>query len=405
MYDAIVIGSRCAGAPTAMLVARRGRRVLLVDRSVFPSDVLSGHAIQPAGVARLARWGLLDRVRATGVPFTSRVRFDFGPVVLEGEPAPVEGITDTVCIRRTVLDSLLTTAAAEAGVEVRQGFTVKDLVWEDGRVVGIRGRDATGRAVEERAAVVIGADGEHSFVARAVGAPIYHHRPGTTFNSYSYWRGVDLSGVEIYTRPGRFQVAVPTNDDLVIINQAVPVAEAERYRGRVADAFMETLGELPHLAERVAAGERVERFRSLTLGDGFFRQPAGPGWALVGDAGYHKDPITAQGMLDAFRDAELLADGVDAGLEGDMAAEMRDYQRARDEAALPMYEFTCGLAELAPPDDALVQLVGALVGNGPQISRFLGLIAGSVTVPDFLSPDSVAEIMASASASSATAAA
>ena len=88
MYDAIVIGSRCAGAPTAMLLARRGRRVLVVDRATFPSDVLSGHTIQPAGTARLARWGLLDRVRATGSPFLDTVRFDFGPVVLEGKPAP-----------------------------------------------------------------------------------------------------------------------------------------------------------------------------------------------------------------------------------------------------------------------------------------------------------------------------
>src|SRR4051794_8325870 len=153
MYDAIVIGSRCAGAPTAMLLARRGRRVLLVDRSTFPSDVLSGHTIQPAGVARPARWGLLDRVRATGVPTMSRVRFDFGPVVLDGTPAAIDGITETICIRRTILDALLTDAAAEAGVEVRLGFTVKELVWESGRVVGVRGRDAVGRVVEEHAAI------------------------------------------------------------------------------------------------------------------------------------------------------------------------------------------------------------------------------------------------------------
>ena len=88
MYDAIVIGSRCAGAPTAMLLARAGRRVLVVDRVTFPSDVLSGHTIQPSGVARLQRWGLLDKIRATGVPYTSTVRFDFGPVVLKATPSP-----------------------------------------------------------------------------------------------------------------------------------------------------------------------------------------------------------------------------------------------------------------------------------------------------------------------------
>src|SRR3954468_24282352 len=122
MYDAIVIGSRCAGAPTAMRLARRGRRVLLVDRATFPSDVLSGHAIQPAGVAQLDRWGLLERVRATGTPFTSNVRFDFGEVVLEGAPAPIGNIDATVCIRRTLLDSLLADAAAEAGADLRNGL-------------------------------------------------------------------------------------------------------------------------------------------------------------------------------------------------------------------------------------------------------------------------------------------
>src|SRR3954454_6511317 len=155
MYDAIVIGSRCAGAPTAMLLARKGRRVLVVERATLPSDVLSGHAIQPAGVARLQKWGLLERVRATGAPFTTQVRFDFGPVVLEGEAAPIDGINETVCIRRTVLDALLSDAAAEAGAEVRLGFTVDALLWEEGRVVGIRGRDHTGATVEERACVVI----------------------------------------------------------------------------------------------------------------------------------------------------------------------------------------------------------------------------------------------------------
>ena len=300
MYDAIVIGSRCAGAPTAMLLARAGRRVLVVDRATFPSDVLSGHTIQPAGVARLQRWGLLDKVRATGVPYRSTVRFDFGPVVLQGDPVPVDGINDAVCIRRTILDTLLTAEAADAGAEVRQGFTVKELLWEDGRVVGIRGRDASGATVAERARIVIGADGARSFVARSVGATTYNEVPAKTVNIYSYFRGLDLDALHLYVRPGRFFVATPTNDGLTFVNQTVPAHEAPRYKGRLAEAFAETIAEVPHLAERVNAGERVERFRWAPPGDAFFRIPSGPGWALVGDAGYHLDPITAQGMLDAL---------------------------------------------------------------------------------------------------------
>jgi 2-polyprenyl-6-methoxyphenol hydroxylase-like FAD-dependent oxidoreductase len=397
MYDAIVIGSRCAGAPTAMLLARRGRRVLVVDRATFPSDVLSGHTIQAAGAARLARWGLLDRVRATGSPFLDTVRFDFGPVVLEGQPAPIDGINEAICIRRTISDTLLTDAAAEAGAEVRQGFTVKELLWEDGRVVGIRGRDASGTIVEERAAIVIGADGTNSFVARAVGAPTYHERPTETINVYSYWRDVDLDRIELYTRPSRFFVALPTNDGLSLVVQIVPTDEANRYKNRAEAAFAETLAEVPHLADRVNAGRRVERFRWAPVGQGFFRQAGGPGWALVGDAGYHKDPITAQGMADAFRDADLLAGAVDRGLDGDLSAELAGYQQARDAAALPMYDFTCGLADIAePPTPEMLGLVTALDGNTAQISRFLGLIAGSTSIPEFFSPESVGQIMAEA---------
>jgi 2-polyprenyl-6-methoxyphenol hydroxylase-like FAD-dependent oxidoreductase len=394
MYDAIVIGSRCAGAPTAMLLARRGRRVLLVDRATFPSDVLSGHTIQPAGMARLARWGLLDRIRATETPFSSRVRFDFGDVVLDGSPVPVEGIDAAVCIRRTIIDPLLTDAAAEAGVEVRHGISVTELLRDGDRVVGIRGHDGAGRPVEERAPIVVGADGVNSFVARAVGAPAYEVRPSTTFNIYSYWRGIDLDGIELYVRPGRVFVATPTNDGLTLVAQQVPVAEAARYKGRVEAAYYETLAEVPHLAERVVAGERAERFRFARTPDSFFRQPAGPGWALVGDAGYHKDPITAQGMLDAFRDAELLADAIDTGLDGDLAGELLAYQRVRDTAAMPMYEFTCALADVeAPPTEETRQLIAALHGRPEHISRFLGLIAGSVRVPEFFDPASVAAIL------------
>lgn len=149
----------------------------------------------------------------------------------------------------------------------------------------------------------------------------------------------------------------------------------------------------PDIPTRPPRCSSDQRFRSIRISDSFFREPAGPGWALVGDAGYHKDPITAQGMLDAFRDAGLLAEAVDTGLEGDLGSSLRGYQRARDEAALPMYELTCGLAELAPPDKELQALVAALEGNPAQISRFLGLIAGSVAVPDFFSPESLGQIV------------
>ncbi len=399
MYDAIVIGSRCAGAPIAMLLARRGRRVLVVDRATFPSDVLSGHTIQPAGMACLARWGLLERVRATGAPFSDTVRFDFGDVVLEGSPVPAEGIDAAVCIRRTIIDPLLADAAVEAGAEVRHGVAVTELLRDGERVVGIRGHDGDGRPFEARASIVIGADGVNSFVARSVDAPVYEVRPTTTINVYSYWRGLDISGIELYSRPGRFFVATPTNDGLTFVNQQVPASDAGRYKGRVEAAFAETIAEVPHLAGRLAEAERAERFRFARLPDGFFRQPAGPGWALVGDAGFHKDPITAQGMLDAFRDAELLAGAIDTGLDGDLATELAGYQRARDTAAMPMYELTSGLADVeSPPPPEMLALIAALQGQPEHISRFLGVIAGSVPVPEFFSDESMGAVFGAAHA-------
>jgi flavin-dependent dehydrogenase len=395
MFDAIVVGSRCAGAPTAMLLARRGRRVLLVDRSTFPSDTLSGHAIQPAGVARLAKWGLLDRLVATGVPAIERMRFDVGPVCLEGTPPPIDGNSTMYVPRRTILDTLLVEAAAEAGAEVRDGFTVKGLVFDGDRVVGIRGRDRTGRAVEERAPVVIGADGVHSFIARAVEAPRYNVRPAASVAAYSYWSDVAVDAGELYVRPNRFVVATPTHDGLVFVGQTIALTDADAYRGDIDRAFTNTLQLAPSLAERLAVGTRVERFRFSRDTDGFFRTAHGPGWALVGDAGYHKDPITAQGMLDAFRDAELVSAAVDEGVDRDLDRSLAGYQKARDRAVGEMYDFTCQLAHVElPPPPEMQQLLGALVGNQPQIDRFFGVMAGSVSVGEFFGPDNVEQVLA-----------
>ena len=402
MYDAIVIGSRCAGAPTAMLLARRGRRVLVVDRATFPSDVLSGHTIQPAGMARLARWGLFDRVVATGAPFSSNVRFDFGPVVLEGSPVPIDGVDAAVSIRRTVIDPLLADAAEEAGAEVRFGTTVNDLIVEEGRVAGIRGHGPGGEPFEARAAVVVGADGARSFVARAVEAPMLVHRPATTTTMYSYWRGVDICGIELYVRPGRFVIAAPTNDGLTLIAQQVPAAADGELTGRLAEAFAEGLAEVPHLATRLAGAERVERFRFARIADSFIRRSHGPGWALAGDASCHKDPITAQGMADAFRDADLLADAIDIGLQtgtDGLDSALVRYQVERDAEVRPMFDHTCNLAVLdAPPPPEMLDLIGALAGQPAHIARFLGVIAGSVGVEDFFGPASVARIMGRAAA-------
>ncbi|HET8953723.1 MAG TPA: FAD-dependent monooxygenase, partial [Solirubrobacteraceae bacterium] len=190
MYDAIVVGARCAGSPTAMLLARRGRRVLLLERAAFPRDTLSTHYIHQSGAARLARWVLLDRLAATGCPPIRDYRFDVGPFALTGTPPSIDGVDAAYSPRRYVLDTLLAQAAAEAGAELRQGVTVRGLLVEDGRVTGVRGGTSAGELLAERARVVIGADGRNSTVAREAGAEVYEDRGTLTCAYYAYWTGV-----------------------------------------------------------------------------------------------------------------------------------------------------------------------------------------------------------------------
>src|SRR5215216_1985294 len=211
MYDAIVVGVRCAGSPTAMLLARRGHRVLAVDRAGFPSDTLSTHYIHQSGVACLERWGLLPRVASAGAPSIRSYTLDVGAFALHGSPPPIGTVTDAYSLRRTMLDQILVEAAAEAGAEVRQHFPVDGLVTDGGRVTGISSRGRT-----EHARIVIGADGLGSVVARGVAAPTYNNRGTLTCAYYTYWAGVEMDGVELYPRPGCTIVAAPTNDGQVV---------------------------------------------------------------------------------------------------------------------------------------------------------------------------------------------
>src|SRR5829696_8223697 len=216
MYDAIVVGARCAGSPTAMLLARQGRRVLLLERATFPSDTLSTHYIHQSGVARLARWGLEGRLAATGCPPIRRYTFDAGPFALTGSPPSLDGVDAAYSPRRTVLDALLADAAVAAGAELREGVTVEALLMDGERVVGVRGRTRDGGVVRETASIVIGADGRNSVVARGAGAALYDVRPTLTCAYYTYWDDVPMDGVELYPRPGRMIVASPTHDGRVV---------------------------------------------------------------------------------------------------------------------------------------------------------------------------------------------
>jgi 2-polyprenyl-6-methoxyphenol hydroxylase-like FAD-dependent oxidoreductase len=390
MYDAIIVGARAAGSPAAMLLARKGYRVLLVDRASFPSDTLSTHYIHQPGIARLQRWGLLDRLVESGCPPVARMTFDIGPFALDAAPPPSDGVAEGYCPRRTVLDSLLLEAASEAGAEVRTGVAVDELLFDEGAVVGIRAK-----GVEERARVVIGADGRNSFVARAVQAPEYEVRPGRTCAYYSYWDGAQSTGAELYPRDGRMIITGPTNDGLQIVVAFWPREEFKTVRDDVERSFLQAIALAPALAERLEDGERADRFYGIADLPFYYRKPYGPGWALVGDAGYHKDPITAQGITDAFRDAELLAGALDAGLTGEQSFHeaLSDYERRRNEETRGLYELTYELASLAPPPPEQQALFGALRGNKTETGRFFGVIAGTVRPDEFFAPENVGRLV------------
>ena len=403
MFDAIVVGARCAGSPTAMLLARKGYRVLLVDKAGFPSDHMSTHWIHQPGVARLERWGLRERLAATGCPPITSITMDLGPFALRGTPPPEGSVAEAYCPRRTVLDKLLVYAAVEAGAELREHFSVQDLVWDGDRVSGITGRSATGTTVTEQARIVIGADGIHSLVARQVEAPTYNTKPTFACAYYSYWSGVPLDGVEFYPREHRGFGVLPTHHGLTCIIVGWPHDEFHAYRADIEGNFLKTLELAPALAERVRQGRREERFTGTAELFNFFRRPHGPGWVLVGDAGYHKDPITAQGISDAFRDAELVAEAVDDGLSGKRPVEeaMAEYEQRRNEVALPVYEFTCQLAMLEPPPPEMQQLFAALRYDQEQTNRFMGTLAGTVPIPEFFAPENMGRILGAAAQSDA----
>jgi 2-polyprenyl-6-methoxyphenol hydroxylase-like FAD-dependent oxidoreductase len=379
-YDVIVVGARCAGSPLAMLLARRGYRTLLVDRATFPSDTVSTHVIHPPGAAALLRWGLLDQVTATGCPPVGRYSFDFGPVTLAGAPGSADS-PYAYAPRRTLLDKILLDAAGAAGAEIREGYVVEELVFDEGRVSGIRGSSGA----VDRARVVVGADGRNSVVAKAVRAPAYEEVPPLTVGYYSYWSNLPTDSFEAYSRPGRGWAVCPTNDDLTLVVGGWPRAELVEHRDSVEETLMETFAMSPPFLERIRDAKRVERLVGATVPN-YFRKPFGEGWALVGDSGYSRDFITAQGITDAFLDAEELARALDQGLSErmDIAAALADYQARRDARAMPVYQMTLGIASLQPPDEQMVQMVSAIAGRQPAMDAFARLNSGVLTQAEFL---------------------
>lgn len=396
MYDVIIVGARCAGAPTAMLLAQRGVRVLLLDRATFPSDIMNSHYIRQRGIVNLQRWGLLPAIAASNCPPVREVLIHLGDIPLRGRPQFLDGMPGEYAPRRIFLDKILVDAAVAAGAELRDGFAVREILLDGERVVGVNGRPRGGASVSERATLVVGADGLHSLVASTAQAPTYRERPILTCSYNSYWSGVAVTGLEMYLLPRvGLVMAFPTNDGLTCLTVQWPIDQFQQVRSDLETHFMAMIARIPELADRVVAGRRETRFMGSADLPNFFRKPYGPGWALVGDAGYHRDPATASGISDAFRDAELLATAIEDGLAGrqPLMAALATYEQQRNAAALRSFEEACQFATLAPPTRGTLDLRAALRANQAETDRFLTMFVGTTPAADFYAPANIQRIL------------
>jgi flavin-dependent dehydrogenase len=341
-YDAVIVGARCAGAATAMLLARAGMNVLAIDRQAYGSDTMSTHALMRTGVLQLKRWGLLPAVMAAGTPEIRATTFHYGCDSLRLGIKPEYGVEYLCAPRRTVLDRILVDSARSAGADVRHGVVLSRLqIDSKGRVVAALLKDADGHSKAVRSDIVIGADGRLSAVAALVNA-------GTCLNGsasgyvYGYYEDLERHGYHWHFAEKVAAGVIPTNHGQHCVFVSVPgTVFPTTFRGNVEGAFLQVLAaNSPHLSDDVSRARPVGRLRGFAGVPGHLRQSHGPGWALVGDAGYFKDPLTAHGITDALRDAELLARAILDGRAGALEA----YQHERDALSEPLFHVTEAIA-------------------------------------------------------------
>ena len=364
-YDVVVVGARAAGAATAFLLARHGLRVLLVDRSRLGADTLSTHALMRGGVLQLTRWGLLDEIVAAGTPAVRRTTFRYADDLVPISLKESYGVEALYAPRRTVLDPILVDAAAAVGAEVRFGVAVTGVERDrHGTVTGITGRARDGETVRAAARIVVGADGIRSTVAEAVGAPYERVGRSVAAVTYGYWTGLVTDGYEWNFRPDAASGVVPTNDgQACVFASASPRRIGRGGLGPLTRIVAETPGDL---AARLAAAAPPAALRTFTGRPGYLRRAWGKGWALVGDAGYFKDPLGAHGLTDALRDAELLTRAIVAVVR-DGAGErdaLSGYQATRDALSTALFDVTDVIAGHRWTDaeipDLLLQLNAAM---------------------------------------------
>jgi 2-polyprenyl-6-methoxyphenol hydroxylase-like FAD-dependent oxidoreductase len=371
-FDVIVVGGRCAGSPLATLLTRAGMRVCIVDRAAFPSDTPSTHAVQPAGVKILDRLGVLDELLQVVPPI------ERGNTAFDGSRIEIEGVSELLgapmlSVRRVTLDAILLNAAAAAGAEVRTQTTVTGLVEDGGRITGVRTNSG-----ELRARLVVGADGARSTVARLVNAAEYHRTPPGRVFLWAYFEGStgDDSAVWLGKVGDHAFLGTPTDAGLFMAAVVPSIVRRDELRHDREAGYVAGLRQWPEFDARVAGGRRVGPVRMMSRWHGFFRQSAGPGWVLVGDAGHFKDPTPGQGISDALRQAVKLAAAIETDLGGagppDQA--LRDWWSWRDRDAWEMYWFAHDLGAPGPTPLLLREIQRRMAADPQLAERFLRVL-------------------------------
>lgn len=387
MYDVIIIGARCAGSPLAMLLAQQGYRVLLLDRAKLPSDhIQSTHFVHQKGVHYLSKWGLRDKLVQQDTPPFEHMQISIGSYYLLGKTPGYQGEEFAFAPRRYVLDAILLEAAIQSGAELRDGCTLEELIIEDGRVVGIRARTESGTSFSEHAKIVVGADGSASRVAKLVGAEELDNRPPLMGAAWGYWEGFSINSAVLRLHDHGSVLMLPTNGSTIVgLNWAI--AQFLEVRPNITEQYYSTIQQYePDIAELISTGRLIDDNILLGSVRSIIRKAHGPGWALLGNAHYTKDPNTAQGITDAFVAAEELSQAIHLGLSGVKPLEraLAEYEQHHVSNMKEFYEFSYENSRFPAVTDDVLAFFGAFEHNPTLLTQFLGQITQVVRPSEFM---------------------
>jgi 2-polyprenyl-6-methoxyphenol hydroxylase-like FAD-dependent oxidoreductase len=379
-FDVVIVGARCGGSPLGAFLARAGLSVCVIDLTDFPSDTLSTHMFQIGGIEVMQRLGALDHVLATGAPPITSCYMKFEDVDLSGPPRirPGDVRVPLLCVRRISLDVHLVDAARKAGADVRLNTRMTNLVYENGRVTGVKAMSSGGRESVITADLVVGADGRLSTVARLVRSRRYHVIPSERMSSWAYFRGVPRQPahkIYYHRKDDDFVVATHADDDLFIVAVCPSEERFGDFRTNSNAEFARTVGGCQPVADLIASATQVTKFRGLTRFEGYFREATGPGWVLVGDSGHFKDPTPGQGISDALRQVEKLSAAILRGFsepaKRDLA--LRDWWRWRDADALQHYWFCSDIGKRGPISPVRLEILRHIARSDQGRMDFLDI--------------------------------